>query len=161
MSRLHPSEERAALEESVRRWCEDRAADAAAPSFEAERWREMASFGWLAAVLDEAAGGLGLSPSHASVIAEALAPAASLEPFATQVTFGGWVLSRARPGVARDALLEAWLDGKALVALADGDPAAPPWTPRPTFRGRRAGAKLLLDGEAPLALDGMLATYET
>lgn len=159
MSRLHPSEERAALEESVRRWCEDRATVASEPRFAAERWREIAGFGWLAAVLDESVGGLGLSPSHASVIAEALAPAASLEPFAAQLALGGWVLARARGGVARDALLETWLAGESLVALADGDPAAPPWTSRPAFRGRRVGGDLLLDGEAPLALDGMLASH--
>ena len=40
MSRLHPSEERTALEESVRRWCEDRATVAAEPRFAAERWRD-------------------------------------------------------------------------------------------------------------------------
>ncbi|MBX9606206.1 MAG: acyl-CoA/acyl-ACP dehydrogenase [Gammaproteobacteria bacterium] len=159
MSRLHPSEERAALEESVRRWCEDRATVAAEPRFVAERWREIAGFGWLAAVLEESAGGLGLSPSHASVIAEALAPAASQEPFAAQLALGGWVLARARGGVARDALLETWLAGESLVALADGDPAAPPWTSRPAFWGRRVGGDLLLDGEAPLALDGMLASH--
>ncbi|MGE3849553.1 MAG: acyl-CoA dehydrogenase family protein [Gammaproteobacteria bacterium] len=159
MSRLHASEERAALDESVRRWCDERLADLAAPRFDAARWREMAGLGWLAAVLDEAAGGLGLSPSHASVIAEGLAPAASLEPFATQVALGGWVLARARPGAARDALLAAWLAGEALVALADGDPGTPPWTPRPAFRVRRVDGDLLLDGESPLVLDGMLATH--
>lgn len=159
MISLYPSDERVALAAAAARWASDRFKDNAECEFDAARWREMAELGWLAAVVSETHGGLGLAPSHASVVAEAIAPAAMVEPYAAQAALAGHLLDRADAADARDAALAAWLAGESLIALAHGEDATPAWSASIATRCVADGGDWVLDGRKPLVRDGMLASH--
>lgn len=149
--------EYAALIESAERMVREhydhsalRAVLANGPGWSAERWQAFAALGWLAAPLAEDAGGLGLPPSAISALVTALGPAAMSEPLPAQLAFGACLLGAAPPSVCRDALIERFLTGDALVALVA--PAAPA-----ALLARREGAGVRLEGQAAGVVDGGIA----
>ena len=153
-----PSQERLALADSAARVLRERYPLNEERQFDATRWREFAELGWLAGGVSERNGGLALPWSTVSVVAETLAPAAALEPFASQVSLVGHVLDAAAPCALRDAALAAWLRGEEIITLAHHEGEAAPWSDAAGDTGfRRDGDGYLLRGRIPLVLDGALA----
>ncbi|MEQ8230194.1 MAG: acyl-CoA dehydrogenase [Gammaproteobacteria bacterium] len=154
---LETSPECAALVESALRVVRDhydypslRGVLASEAGWSADRWREFAALGWLAAPLAEEAGGLGLPPSVASALMTALGAAAMSEPLPGQLAFGAGLVGAAPATPARDMLLERWLAGAALVALVSADSESP-------IGVRTDGPGLRLDGHAGAVPDGGIA----
>lgn len=150
--------EATALADSAARVVRERYADQGERRFDAARWREFAELGWLAAAIGEPHGGLGLPWSTLSVLAERLAPAVAVEPLATQVALGGYLLDQAQSSAVRDAALARWLGGECLVALVHERDGEAPWQSAAlATRFVRDGDDCVLHGQCALLVDGELA----
>ncbi len=120
------SEQRDALVESAERFIADRYPASehlqrlqSESRFSHERWCEIVDLGWLSTSVSESSGGLGLKYSILSHLVEALGRGLILEPFASQVALGGYILDAAFGGELRDRAVRQWLVGEAVVAFAD------------------------------------------
>lgn len=114
-------------------------------------WGTFVDLGWPGACLPESLGGLGLPLSVCSVLAETLAPAVMTEPLFSQLAHAGHLLSLARPGATREALLERWLAGATQPLLVHAAPEVAPWAEwAPLFTAPEGGG---LEGAHPLVAD--------
>ena len=119
-------------------------------------WRAIADLGWLATDVPESRGGLGLEFSLASCVAEALAPALLLEPYASQAAITAHVLASAESDP--DGLLARWLDGEAILALAHHESPDAPFYAAPVALACLASDDgFVLTGRKTAVVDGAWA----
>ena len=123
------TEEQMLLKDSVERFIErdypfDTRRDLAAgeEGFSRAVWARFAEFGWLAAPLPEAHGGLGGSPVDVAVLMEAFGRGLVLEPYLSTVILGGGLLSLGGSDAQKTALLPPLAEGKLLLAVAYAEP---------------------------------------
>ncbi len=123
------TEEQALLKDSVERFIErdypfDQRRDLAAgeEGFGRAVWARFAEFGWLAAPLPEAHGGLGGTPVEVAILMEAFGRGLVLEPYLSTVILGGGLLSLAGSDAQKAALLPPLAEGKLLLAFAYAEP---------------------------------------
>lgn len=84
---------------------------------DAATWRQMAELGWLAIVIPEAAGGLGLGLAEATIVAEGLGRALVPEPYTASV-LAAEALARSDNVALRAELLSEIAGGRLIAALA-------------------------------------------
>lgn len=122
-------------------------------------WRGFAEeLGILGATLPEDAGGIGGGPVETMVIAEALGHALVVEPFVDTVVVAGGLLHRAG-GARASAVLDAVVDGSAIVALAAAEPdSGDNWRDVATT-AERSGDGWVLNGEKIVVLGAPIATH--
>ncbi|TDK50684.1 acyl-CoA dehydrogenase family protein [Antarcticimicrobium luteum] len=122
---------------------------AAAPEEAPRLWSAMAELGWLAAPLQEAVGGLGLTPVHIVPLLEALGAGLVLEPVVPAMRCAA-TLARALPENEAATALEPVLSGERIEVLAEGAEGAP-------ITATRDGDRVMLLGTAPLVPGGAAA----
>lgn len=159
--------ERDALVDSAARFIADRYPAAShlerlqsESQFSLERWREIADLGWLGTSIAEANGGLGLKYSVLSDLVEALGTGNLLEPFVSQVALAGYILNRASGGKFRDEVLQQWLAGAVIVALADQESREGNFFDTDiALRVESRDSRYLLTGKKCVVIDGSSADY--
>jgi alkylation response protein AidB-like acyl-CoA dehydrogenase len=92
--------------------------------FSRDTWARFAEFGWLAAAIPEADGGLGGDAVHLAVLMEAFGRGLVVEPYLASVVLGGGLLVAAGNADQKAALLPALAEGKLMLAFAHGEPRA-------------------------------------
>jgi alkylation response protein AidB-like acyl-CoA dehydrogenase len=136
--RFDLSDDQRALREAAREVLEkgassERVRAAFGTPYDAGLFRTMADQGWLAVLVPESAGGLGLGVVEAAVLAEAVGRFVAPAPF-LPTAVAAWALSSAGHDVA---------------ALVDGSaPAAVAWRGAPVVDGSGAAVVVHIDGEA-------------
>lgn len=125
-----------------------------APTLDVERWRRMASLGWLGVHLPEAVGGLGLAHGDLVTLHQEIGRGALTEPLIPVAVLAAGAIALGSNGALKEQLLPRLLSGEALASLAwqrvPGTADAQDVGPTATA----AGAGWLLHGEAvfvPLA----------
>lgn len=123
------SEDQALLKDSAERFIEKeygfetrRALAASAEGFSRENWRRFAEFGWLAAPLPEAHGGLGGTALHLAVLMEAFGRGLVVEPYLASVVLGGGLLAEGGDAEQQARLLPALAGGELMLAFAYAEP---------------------------------------
>ncbi|MDT8345727.1 MAG: acyl-CoA dehydrogenase [Thermohalobaculum sp.] len=121
------SEERRMLADTAARFLADRydiatrhRAASASDGFDRKLWAEMADLGLIGALVPPESGGFGGAGEDVALVFEHLGRALVVEPFLASGILGLWPLVRAGEG----DLVEAVIAGRALVALAHGEPEA-------------------------------------
>lgn len=95
-----------------------RALRGSAPGYERAVWREMANMGWLAILVPEAHGGLGLGLPEAAVIAEEIGRQLLPEPFIAGAVHAATALCQAPDSALKTSLLGKLVDGALIAGLA-------------------------------------------
>jgi alkylation response protein AidB-like acyl-CoA dehydrogenase len=95
-----------------------RALRGTAPGFERAVWQEMANLGWLAILVPEAQGGLGLGLREVSAIAEEIGQQLLPEPFVAGAVHAATALCQMPDGPLRSGLLGELADGALIAGVA-------------------------------------------
>lgn len=140
-----PSTEQQMLRDSIIRWV-DAQARSASP---ADRWRQMADFGWLAMTLPEAHGGLGQGLSEACILAEALGAGPITDPWLPVIAQAAPLIARTADAAQRERWLAPMASGESLIvpAILERQAASGGWRPTAfATRARRTAGGWQLDG---------------
>lgn len=125
-----------------------RAARGLVHGYDQNVWRQIGEQGWIAALVSEDHGGLGLGCAAASVIAGGLGRAAFPEPYVSAAVFPATVLSHCHASPLAIEMLSAVASGAAVAAVAwqsetgNFDPCETPLT------AKREGGDVLISGTA-------------
>lgn len=136
----------------------DRAPLIAQGSFDLERWRNYAEYGWLMLNVPEARGGLGMGEVEYCLLMEELGRSLCVEPVWAIAGVSAQLLSLTEPRARVDELLEGLMAGTRLPVLAHSEADSRGMlptisavaTPRGTGRWR-------IKGEKPLVIGGNIA----
>ncbi len=117
------SDEQALLRDMVQRVLADGipAADAGKHPMPAADWHAMGGLGILAVALPEQVGGMGGGPADAIVVAEALGAAVAITPFAEGILGAADLIARRATADQATRWVSPAAEGRASVALAEGD----------------------------------------
>jgi alkylation response protein AidB-like acyl-CoA dehydrogenase len=153
------STEQKALADSVIRFCEREYGFVARKhrlgtidGFSRDLWNVIADLGWIGANLTEEDGGFGGSQVDTAVIMEGFGHALVLEPFLSTAILSLQTLAHSPASPVRNQLLEDIVAGKALVALAYGEPGANGAADRVETTAFRDGAGWTLKGHKSLVI---------
>ncbi|MBO0677472.1 acyl-CoA dehydrogenase family protein [Mycolicibacterium sp. S2-37] len=136
-----------------------RAAAKSGAGWQPDIWRGFAEeLGILGASLPEDAGGIGGGPVETMVIAEALGHALAIEPFIDTVVVAGGLLHRAG-GARAKAVLDAIIDGSAIVALAAAEASSGDHWRDVSTTAEQDGHEWVLRGEKVVVAAAPLATH--
>jgi alkylation response protein AidB-like acyl-CoA dehydrogenase len=104
-----------------------RALRGSAREYDREVWRRMGELGWLAILVPERCGGLGLGLAEAAIVAEGLARALAPEPYTAAAVLAVRALAAGDNEALQQSLLPALATGERVAVLAwqeaAGDPA--------------------------------------
>lgn len=139
------TDERRMLQESLRRTLERNAG-----SESCALWQVLADMGAGAALLSEAAGGMGGTGADIALVAEEIGRAGAVVPMIDSVLLGAGVLAAAG---GHEALITALIGGSTRAALADTEPGAR-YDPAVNTRARRQGGDWQLSGEKSPVVGG-------
>jgi pimeloyl-CoA dehydrogenase small subunit len=158
------TEEQALLKDSVERFVErdypfDKRRELAASEegFSRAVWARFAEFGWLAAPLPEAHGGLGGSAVEVAVLMEAFGRGLVLEPYLSTVILGGGLLSLGGGDAQKAALLPAVAEGRHMLAFAYAEPQSRYNPADVETRAERRGDGYILNGCKSVVFHGATA----
>src|SRR5690606_38583354 len=110
------------------------------PALDHDFWRQMAEAGWLAVLVPEEQGGLGLGLGEMNAIAQELGAALPAEPLVAVAVQTVTLLCSLEPGPLRDRLLAGIADGSLVVGTA--------WQQAPGQVQARPGPVVSVDGAA-------------
>lgn len=88
------------------------------PALDSDFWQQMADAGWLAVLVPEEQGGLGLGLGEMNAIAQELGAALPAEPLVAVAVQTVTLLNALEPGALRDRLLAGIADGSLVVGTA-------------------------------------------
>lgn len=92
--------------------------------FSAENWALLGELGLIAALFDEAAGGLGLDATGIATVFEALGHGLVVEPLIENALLAGRLFAATAPAALKDGWLPGLLDASRRIALAHAEPRA-------------------------------------
>jgi alkylation response protein AidB-like acyl-CoA dehydrogenase len=161
---FRPDELQQQLEDSVQRFAqahEDVASWQLAArergAFRPEVWKAMADLGWLAAIIPEEFGGMGLGAREAAIVMEGMGRALILEPYWSTAVFGVRLLLEAGTRAQQEQWLPRVADGSLRLAVAVMEPGTRfEWT-EVRCTARREGERWRIDGRKVAVLDGAVA----
>ena len=131
-----------------------RALRGASPGFERAVWQEIAQAGWLAILVPEAQGGLGLGLREVAAIAEEVGRALLPEPFVGAGVQSVAALCRVPPSELREALLEGVASGRIVAGLAWQGELGELEAGKSAAQATVQGDRVLIDGERPFVVPG-------
>ena len=108
------------------------------PTLDLAFWQQMAEAGWLAVLVPEEQGGLGLGLGEMNAIAQELGAALPAEPLVAVAVQSVTLLNLLEPGPLRDRLLAGIADGSLIVGTA--------WQQTAGQTGARSGPAVTVDG---------------
>jgi len=161
---LIPTEEEALLQQSARKFLDDKASvkafrklrdEASANGFDRGLWREMSEMGWAGVLVAEDRGGVGLGHRAAGVLAEEMGKTLVASPFLSSAVMAATALGTAASSESA-ALLPGISAGEIVVALAvdEGHKHDPAKT---TLHAKPHGNGFRLNGEKSFVVDGHVA----
>ncbi|MCH4151223.1 MAG: acyl-CoA/acyl-ACP dehydrogenase [Sphingobium sp.] len=129
-----------------------------------QAWRQIAEQGWLAIMVPEAAGGLGLGVTPAALVAEELGRGAFPDPYvAVGILAVQALLGAEDPDLWQDRLA-AIAQGELLAAVAWQNSAVGSSWDMPGIRGREVDGQTVLEGESrfvvPSAADAFIVSVQ-
>ena len=124
-------------------------------SYDEALWGKIAELGWMATVIPEKHGGIGLTHLELCVIAEELGRAVAPVPFSSSVYLATEALLLAGSDAQREQWLPKLASGEAIGTFALGEGAG---QPRPSNLATKAEAGRLSGTKAPVA-DGDIADF--
>lgn len=122
-------------------------------------WQQLAELGFTGLLVPEAEGGFNGGQVEAMVAMEAIGEALLVEPLFSSALLGGFLLRQCPTGPLVSATQAAMVSGKARLALAHMESAAPFDAAHVTTSAKRANGQVLLDGDKTLVLNGDSATH--
>lgn len=122
-----------------------------------ETWALLAEQGLLAALFDEADGGLGGGPVELMILAEAFGRSLLAEPFLASVVLGGTALKAAADAVLKAELIPSVAAGELILAFADDEAGARAGEAAPATTARLEDGVWLLTGTKLDVLHGASA----
>jgi hypothetical protein len=118
--------------------------------FSRELWEEFARLGWLGLPFSAEDGGAGGGAVELAILMEAFGRHLVIEPYLASVVLGGGLIAALGSPAERRALLAPLIEGRALLAFAHEDNAAP-------ARAQRTRDGYLLQGTKQTVLGGAMA----
>ena len=122
-------------------------------------WQQLAELGVTGLFVPEAEGGFNGGEVEAMVAMEAIGGALLVEPLFSSALLGGFLLRQCPSSPLVSATQAAMVSGKARLAVAHMESAAPLEVAHVTTTAKAAGGPILLDGDKTLVLHGDSATH--
>lgn len=160
------TEDQRALVDTVGRFARSSAAkrQVAKPAAEATvaavtRWQQMAELGLAGLAIAEADGGIGLGPTEAVLVSEALGQSLAQQPFVTASVVAPKLLELSGSAELRAKFLPAIADGSVRIALACDESVHEFDLEAITTRVDRLEGQQIASGCKELVIDGAMATH--
>lgn len=122
-------------------------------------WQHLAELGFTGLLAPEAEGGFNGGQVEAMVAMEAIGEALLVEPLFSSALLCGFLLRQCPPSALVSATQTAMVSGKAQLALAHMESAAPFDAAYVTTTAKSVNGQVLLEGEKTLVLNGDSATH--